>query len=67
VDGVLDEEALSSPSSDIFENKMFLSFVGFFCALLFIGLLIYTVNYFLTRGRGGGDGGDDKSPATKSN
>jgi len=67
-DGVLDEEALSSPSSDIFENKMFLSFVGFFCALLFIGLLIYGANYILTGGRGGGDGdgggGDAKSATT---
>jgi hypothetical protein len=40
-DGVLDEEALSTPSSDIFENKIFLSFVGLICAVLFFGLILY--------------------------
>ena len=53
VDGALDEEALSTPSSDIFENQTFLSFVGLFCAILFFGLLFYLFKIF----RGGDDGG----------
>ena len=48
-EGVLDEEALSTPSSDIFENKMFLSFVGLICAVLFFGLLFYLFNFFSGR------------------
>ena len=53
VDGALDEEALSTPSSDIFENQTFLSFVGLFCAILFFGLLFYLFKIF----SGGDDGG----------
>lgn len=59
-DGVLDEEALSSPSSDIFENKTFLSFIGLFCTILFFGLIFYLFKIFRDRR---GDGGGDGAPA----
>lgn len=63
-DGVLDEEALSTPSSDIFENKMFLSFVGLICAILFIGLILYGINFFSGRtGDGGAATGAGAAPA----
>ena len=62
VDGALDEEALSTPSSDIFENQTFLGLIGFFCALLFIGLILYGFKVFTGRG-GDGDGGGTTAAA----
>jgi hypothetical protein len=56
VDGVLDEEALSTPSSDIFENKTFLSFVVLFCAILFFGLILYGFKVY-RESNSGSDGG----------
>ena len=57
-DGVLDEAALSTPSSDIFENQTFLGLIWFFCALLFIVAILYVANWFLNRARSR-SGGDD--------
>ena len=55
VDGALDEEALSTPSSDIFENQMFIALIGLICAVLFIGLILYIFKFFSGR-TGDGDG-----------
>ena len=60
VDGVLDEEALSTPSSDIFENKMFLSFIGLICAVLFFGLILYGFKVY-RESNSGSDGGASAS------
>jgi hypothetical protein len=61
-DGILDEAALSTPSSDIFENQTFLGLIGFFCALLFLVAILYVANWGLNRARSR-SGGDD-TPAT---
>jgi carbonic anhydrase len=61
VDGALDEEALSSPSSDIFENPMFISIIGLICVILFFGLIFYIIK--LVGGDGDGGGGDGKAAA----
>jgi hypothetical protein len=61
-EGVLDE-AVSSPSSDIFENKMFLSFVGLICVVLFFGLLFYIFKYFKDRDNGDRGAGASTSGA----
>ena len=52
-EGVLDEEALSSPSSDIFENPMFISIIGLICVILFFGLIFYIFKYYKDRDSGG--------------
>lgn len=61
--GALDEEALSTPSSDIFENQTFLGLIGFFCAILFFGLLFYLFKYVKDRDNGDGVGTTTTAPA----
>jgi hypothetical protein len=60
-DGVLDEEALSTRSSDIFENKMFFAFIGLFCAILFFGVIWYAIKVY--RDRNNGSDGAPAAPA----
>lgn len=62
-DGILDEAALSTPSSDIFENQTFLGLIGFFCALLFLVAILYVVNWRLNRVRSSSGGDDAPAPA----
>ena len=59
--GVLDEAALSTQSSDIFDNKTFLSFFGLFCAILFFVMLFYLFKFFRER-NGDGDGAPAATP-----